>query len=297
MSGSIARAQAAALLVLCATGVAQADRVVALAPLSTLGAEDKSAATRQLTQAIEHALGSLQNTKVIGAAQVAAAADKARRPQLKTCEDDAACVTELGKLVGANIVVTGEVGGLGESRVVYLGATDVTTGKVLRSTTLAVGGKSADQAGPMGAAVRLLDPDKYRGTVHLAIDVSGATVYVNGSRVTLSGKGELALPVGTQAIRVTHPEYHDFVRFVDVPFNRTAEVQVPLQQYPIIEKDVKGLPTSRDKIDYIEPPLWRRWYVAGPAALALAITGGIIAAHFATSFPSAPCHQVGGGGC
>jgi hypothetical protein len=289
----------AALLVVCAAGVAHAERVVALAPLSTLGAEDKSAATRQLTNSIEQALGSLQGTKVIGAAQVAAAADRAKRPQLKTCEDDSACLTELGKLVGAQVVVTGEVGGLGESKVVYLGATDVSTGKVLRTTTLAVtaGGKSADPTGPMGAAVRLLDPDKYRGTVHLAIDVSGATVFVNGSKVAPSPKGELQLPVGTQAIRVTHPEYHDFVRFVDVPFNRTADVQVPMQQYPIIEKNVKGLPTSRDKTEYIEPPMWRRWYVAGPVAVALAITGGIIAAHYATSFPSAPCHQVGGGGC
>ncbi len=287
----------AALLVLCTAANAHADRVVAVAPLSTLGAEDKSTATKQMTTSIEQALGSLQGTKVIGASQVAAAADKAKRPQLKTCEDDAACLSELGKLVGAQIVVTGEVGGLGESKVVYLGATDVATGKVLRSTTLAFGGKAGDPTGPTGAAVRLLDPDKYRGTVHLAIDVTGATVYVNGSKASLSGKGELELPVGTQAIRVTHPEYHDFVRFVDVPFNKTADVQVGMQQYPIIEKNVKGLPTSRDKIDYIEPPLWRRWYVAGPAALALAITGGIIAAHYATSFPSAPCHQVGGGGC
>ncbi len=283
-----------ALVVVCAAGVAQADRVVALAPLSTLGAEDKSAATKQLTQSIEQALGSLQGTKVVGAAQVAAAADKAKKPQLKTCEDDSTCLTELGQRVGANVVVTGEVGGLGESKVVYLGATDVSTGKVLRSTTLAVGGKSVDQAGPMGAAVRLLDPDKYRGTVHLAIDVSGATVYVNGSKVALSGKGELTLPVGTQAIRVTHPEYHDFVRFVDVPFNKTADVQVPLQQYPIIEKNVKGLPTSRDKVEYIDPPVWRRWYVAGPVIAALAVTAGILARQHLSCDK---CTVVGGGSC
>ena len=59
----------------------------------------------------------------------------------------------------------------------------------------------------MGAAVRLLDPDKYRGTVHFAIDVTNASVFVNGTKSSLTPKGELSLPVGTQAVRVTHPEY------------------------------------------------------------------------------------------
>ena len=33
------------------------------------------------------------------------------------------------------------------------------------------------------------------------------------------------MPVGTQAVRVTHPEYHDFVKFVDVDYGKTTEVQ------------------------------------------------------------------------
>ncbi len=279
------------LVVLLAAVPARAERVVALAPLSTLGAEDKSTATKQLTQQIEQALGAVQGTKVIGAAAVSAAVDKAKKPQLKTCEDDVACTAELGKLVGAQIVVTGQVGGLGESKVIYLGATDVATAKVLRSTTLEVGAKGADATSPAGAAVRLLDPDRYRGTVHLAIDVSGATVFVNGSKATPSAKGELALPVGTQAIRVTHPEYHDFVRFVDVSYGKTTDVQVGMQQYPIIEKDVKGLPTSRDKVQYIDPPVWRRWYVVGPAVIALGVLVGVLAYH--SDFPNGQCRIIG----
>ena len=282
--------------------VAHAERIVALAPFSTLGAEDTSAATKKLTLQIEQAITGLGGIKLIGAAQVSDAIAKARKPQLKACEGDTACLVELGKLVGAQIIVTGEVGGLGESRVVYLGAIDVIAARELRSTTLAVGAKD-DAGGPSGAAVRLLDPDRYKGTIHFTIDAPGASVFVNGSKVALSANGDLALPVGTQAIRVTHPEYHDFVRFVDVPYGRTLELPVGLQQYPIIEKNVRGLPTSRDKIEYIEPPLWRRWYVVGPAALGLAILSGVIMyEHEKGQFPScnAPdctCRQVGGAGC
>jgi hypothetical protein len=269
------RGKALCVLALLA-GTAYADRVVALAPLSSAGSEDKSAATKQLTKSIEQALVALGDVKVIDASATAAAADRAKKPQLKLCEDDVACLADLGKLVGAQLVVSGDVGGLGESRVVYLTATDVSAQRLVRSTTLAVGAKGVDPATAQGAAVRLLDPDKYTGTIRLAIDVPNANVFVNGSRVTPSAKGELVLPVGTQAIRVTNPEYHDFVRFVDVTYGKPVDVAVGMQQYPIIEKNVRGAPTSRDKVEYIDPPLWRRWYVTGPVAAALAITVGVI---------------------
>jgi len=295
-------ARAVAVAVVCAAGTAHADRVVALAPLATLGAEDTSAATKKLTSEIEQAIAGLGGIKVIGAAQVSDAIARSKKPQLKACEGDTACVIELGKLVGAQVVITGEIGGLGESKVVYLGAVDVIGGRELRSTTLSFGAKD-EAGGASGAAVRLLDPDRYKGTLHFTIDAPNASVFVNGSKVALSGKGDLALPVGTQAVRVTHPEYHDFVRFVDVQYGKTIDLPVNLQQYPIIEKDVKGLPTSRDRVYEVDPPLWSRWYVSGPAALGVAILAGVLFYEIeksgfpACNAPECSCRQVGGGAC
>jgi hypothetical protein len=263
-----------ACLVVLATPV-YAQRVVALAPLASLGAEDKSAASQQLTASLEQAIAALPGAKLVTAAHVAAVLDKAKRPQLKACEGDATCLAELGKLVGAQIVVTGEVGGLGESKVLYLDAIDVGAEHELRATTLAVGSQE-DALAANAAMVRLLDPDRYKGSVHFAIDVAGATVFVNGARVALTADRTLALPVGTQAVRVTHPEYHDFVRFVDVPYGKTSELAVGMQQYPIIQHDVKGLPSSRDHVVYVDPPVWRRWYVVTPVAIALGVVTAIV---------------------
>lgn len=286
----------ASAAVLAAAVPARAERLVAVAPLSTLGTEDTSASTRKLTGEIEAAVAALGGTKVVTATQVADAVKRAKKPQLKACEGEAACLAELGRLVGAQVVIAGEVGGLGDARVVYLGATDVAAARELRSTTLAVGAK-ADAGGPRGAVVRLLDPDRYRGTLHLALDVAGATVYVNGAVAPLSPRGELALPVGTHAVRVTHPEYHDFVRFIDVQYDHTTEVAVGLQQYPIIQRDVRGNPTSGARIVEVQPPVWRRWYVVGPAALGLAVVAGVVIAAVVHDPPGGPCRGIGGGAC
>ena len=286
----------AVALAMGASSTAHADRVIALVPLSTLGTEDTSASTRKLTGQIEAALATLPGTKVIGTAAVTDAIKKAKKPQLRVCERDPGCLAELGKLVGATIVIDGEIGGLGDSKVVYLGATDVTTGKELRSTTLSVGATD-DGGGPSGAAVRLLEPDRYRGTLHFVVDVTGATVYVNGSKAALSSKGEIALPVGTQAVRVTHPEYRDFVKFISVPYNKTTDVTVAMTQYPIVQHDLQGKPINSDRITYIDPPVWRRWYVVGPAAVGLAIITGVIVGALVHDLPSGDCRKVGGGAC
>jgi hypothetical protein len=272
---------------------AHAERVVALAPLSTLGAEDTSSGTRALIAQIEAAVAALPGTKIVRAAQVGEAIKKAKKPQLRACEGDAACLAELATLVGAQIVIAGEVGGLGESKVVYLAASE--HGKELRSTTLAVGARG--DSGAAGAVVRLLDPDGYRGTLRLAVDVSGATIYVNGSKIAPSPRGEVTLPVGAQAVRVTHPEYHDFVRFIDVEYGKTIDVAVGLQQYPITQRDLQGKPINRDKIDYIDPPRWRRWYVVGPAAVGLAIVTAVVVGYVVHDFPGGECRKVGGGKC
>lgn len=290
------RVAIALALVAGAARPARAERVVAVAPLATLGAEDKSATGRQLLGDIEKAFAAVPGVRVIGAAEVSAAIAKAKRPQLKACENEPGCLAELGKLVGAQIVVASEVGGLGASQIVYLSATDVAAAKELRSTTLAVGAKDDASGGAAGAAVRLLDPDHFRGTVRFAIDVPGASVFVNGSRTTLAN-GTVALPVGTQAVRVVHPQYRDFVRFVDVGYGRTTEVAVPLQQYPIIEHDVRAKPTSRDTVIHDAPPRWRRWYVVGPAAVVLGVGTAIVVGVLVHHLPDGGCRRVGGEPC
>ncbi|MDQ3365264.1 MAG: PEGA domain-containing protein [Myxococcota bacterium] len=286
-----------AAVVMAAAAPAAAERVVAIAPLSTVGSEDTSASTRRVIGELEAAVSGLTGTRVISTTMVSAAIKKAKQPQLRACELDPACLARLGKLVGANIVIAGEVVGIGDAKVIYLGATDVAGARELRSTTLTLGTKH-DGGGPAGAIIRLLEPDRYRGTLRFAIDAKGATVYVNGSKAPLGAAGAVSLPVGTQAVRVTHPEYHDFVRFIDVQFGATTQVAVGMTQYPIVQRDLQGKPLNRDRVDYVDPPLWRRWYVVVPAALGLAVVAGVVAGWLAHDLPATDdCSKVGGAAC
>ena len=278
----------------CSTAhAAHADRVVALAPLSTLGAEDNSAATKKLTGQIEAAIAALPGTKVVSAAQVADAIEKAKKPQLKACEGDAACLAELGKLVGAQLVDRpARSAGSATRKVVYLGATDVGDGQgaALDDARGRHQGRCAAARTAPRSACSI--PTRYRGTCTSRFDVTGATVYVNGTKVALSARTSSTLPVGTQAVRVTHPRVSR-LRAV----HRRQLRQDHRGRRRRCSSTRSSSTTSRasrptaTRIEYIDPPLWRRWYVVGPgdvgrrSAIVAAIVGR--AMHRRTSLPDA----------
>lgn len=286
----------AAAIVIAAAGSARADRTVLVAGMSTLGQEADAGATRRTIEQIEAAIAKLPATQVVTTAQVRQALRKLGRPQPETCSEDVACQAELGTLVGASLVVSGEVGGLGASTVFYLTLTDVVARRELRSTTLTIGGKDADT--PEAAAVRLLDPDRYVGAVTFAFDVAGATVLIDGSPVPLPATKRLELTVGTHAVTVTHPQYRNFVKFVNVEFGATTTVEVAMKQYPIVEHELRGTPAPRERIVYVDVdvPLWRRPYVAGTAIAVLAVVAGIVASR-RDDAGIATCRALGLDGC
>jgi hypothetical protein len=287
-----AHALACAAAVLAATTPASAGtRKVAVAPLATLGVEATSAETKQVQKQLEAGLAAVPEVEVIASAAVSKEIKKSKKAALKACDGDGACLAELGGLVAASHVVYAELGGLGDVQVVYLKVVDVGTGKELRSTTLQLGGATDSEIAARGAAFRLLDPERYVGRVGLDVDVAGAQVYVDGKKVGVSPLTMAPLPVGTHALRVTHPEYRDFVRFVDVEFDAETKVPVGLHQFPVVNTDMQhdgtGEPVGGVRLidGGTRPAPWYRswWAVAGFGAVLLgsaAVIVGIAAGGF-----------------
>lgn len=190
----------------------------------------------------------------------------------------AARALAFAKELGATRAVAVEATPLGDGLVVYLQALEAPSGRVIGSTTLSLGGGSARAPGDRdvmrGALMRVLDPTRYTGRLQVRLDVAGALVQIDGHPAQ-AGMSEL--PVGTHALRVTHPAYHDFLRFLDIDFDKTVTVDVNLAAYPLAEGEMterqrRGLPIPQRRV-----PWWRSWWALTLAGVAVTgVTVGVV---------------------
>ncbi len=276
---------ALALLVGAAPAAAQprpggARHTMVLAPLATLGSESKAADVRSAQRLVARGLSSLASVELVDGNTMLEAIRRARRPELRACDGDLACLVSLGQLLAADYAVFGEVGGLGSAQVIYLKLVDVKAAREVRSTVLELDGTRAADVEARAAATRLFAPARYVGELVLASNVKGASVYVDGDLVARTPARAVSLPVGSHALRVTHPEFRDFVRFVEIGFAGREQVDVQLVPYGAVSGDIRR--TGHDDLAGGGPggvaptPWYRRWYTVAGGAAVLLVTSAII---------------------
>jgi len=272
-----------------------ARRIVVVAPLTGLGEGGPDLAPVQVL--VVAGVAGVPGVTIVSDRDMRAAVKKAKRKELESCESNAACLAELGKLVGAQVVIAGDVGELSGGLVAYLMAVEVQSGKDLGSTTAVLSGDaSAKQNEARAAAYRLLAPGAYVGKVAMSVDVAGAVIYMDGKQLGRSPMSPASASVGTHALRVTHEQYRDFVRFIDVKFDATTKLDVNLKQYPIVSDRMRE--TDRSPLaptGLVRPRPWYRkgWAVATFGAVVLvgtvltvsALSGGIDADRSVTVGP------------
>jgi hypothetical protein len=190
----------------------------------------------------------------------------------------------LGRESGAALVLVSEAARLGDRIVLYLQGIEVAGGASIGTAAASLAPTPgepapADRAALRTALARVLLPERYVGRLKLRVDVGGAELHVDGKRTALSAE-PLELPVGKHALRVTHPAYRDFLRFVDIDFDRTLAIEVPLTAYPRAEGEM----AERARRQAAAPQgatnrrTWR-WWVLGAASLVLiGVTAGIVVA-------------------
>lgn len=174
-----------------------------------------------------------------------------------------------GKKAGAQKLLSVDEVKIGNGRVIYLQAGD-------GSASVTIAGESgevvaADQQKLRAAVARILVPEHYRGRVALKVDVAGAELYVDARK---QKETTVELPVGTHAIRVTHPQYRDFLRFVDVEYDQTLEIQVALSAYPLAEGEMSE--KLRKAPPKVAVPWWRSWWAL--TLLGVVVTGVTVGA-------------------
>ena len=108
------------------------------------------------------------------------------------------------------------------------------------------------------------------------IDVAKATVYIDGRKVAWSSDKPLTLSVGTHALRVTHEEYRDFVRFVDVKFDETTAIDANLTAFPVVTDEMrqKNRPAPVGPVD--ARPWYREWWAIAGFGVVVVTTAVIV---------------------
>jgi hypothetical protein len=193
-----------------------------------------------------------------------------QHPSLQDCTGDVACLARVGKLLNVEQIISGNVGGLGESYVVNLKLVEVGEARELRRIQEPISGNPDELIDAVRvAAYGLVAPERLRGALSVLADQPGATVYLQGKAVGTTPLPTLrGLKVGSYALRLTKPGYTDVVETVRVRFQKTAQVAVQLQA----PRRAAGTPKK------VERPLpwYTRWWVwAAVGVVAAGVGAGL----------------------
>ncbi|MBI1948178.1 MAG: hypothetical protein HYS27_20985 [Deltaproteobacteria bacterium] len=254
-----------ALLALSSTPALAEPDVLAVVPLDALGVEP--GLLMRLDAAVRERV-TASGAKEADPASVSRAAGE--RP----CAGDAACLSALGKRVGAASVVAGSVGVAGDTLNIALKVIDVATGVEKR---VEQGQAPLDQAeaAVRALAFKLLDPAGYNASGAISVDVGmpGATVLVDGApRGTTPLIGPIGgLPPGRRAVEVRAPGVQPWRKFVEAPVDGVARIRLVQEGDLLVERaaTAAGKAPTGGKVA-VSPLVW-----AGAGALAAGVASGI----------------------
>ena len=273
----------AAVVTLAASpAAAQEAKRVVLAPISTLGSEATSKQTKRISKAVATGIATVPGHSAAAGKDVRRAIRKAKRSELKVCDGDAQCLSKLGTIMNAPYVVYGELGGLGDAQVLALKLVDVAAQRELRSTTAQFSAAADIDTEARAAAYRLLAPGLYVGRLAMNIDIEGAIIFLDGEKIATSPTKPIKAEVGNHALRVTHREYRDYVRFVDVRFDEETKLDIGMRAFPIIEDEMrqhgngaKG-PIDTGPGNRRAAPWYNRWYTIAGAGVIVFVGSAVI---------------------
>ena len=206
-----------------------------------------------------------------------------RNRRLLRCQGADRCLAAIGRHLKARIIVSGTLASLGRDYVVTLKAVDCLTNKAVRRISETLSGEKEQLIEAVRVAVyRLLWPERLTGSMQVLVNIAGATIYLDGRRVGTSPLRSAILKLGvkTHTLRITHPDHLDFIRKVNVRFQKTSIVKVRLRR-PRIAPPVRPLkpgaplpPVVRDRATPFYGKWWF-WTIVGVVAVGVGTGVGL----------------------
>ena len=205
---------------------------------------------------------------------------------LRNCAGETDCLLGVGKKLGTDMVIAGNVGGLGDSYVVNLKLVDVASATEKNRIKVPLeGSPDALIEAVRVALVNLVSPESVRGNLAVLVNVKGAKVYVDGRLA-----GTTPLPSNLIAnldarpeekngkrqnlhqLRISAEGYIDYIKpDIEVRFQKTTEVVVRLQER-VVALPGGELPPIRKQ----RKPFYTRWWFYTAVGVGAVLVGYVV---------------------
>ena len=216
---------AAALATIAAPRVVRAEGTLAVFRIDPLGVSAEIVARLEALLRME--LGRLADAALPSPGQIQRLV--ARHRKLSGCTGGVHCLARAGALLKVKRIISGNVGGLGDSYVLNIKLVDVGAKKEVRRIQETMSGHPDQLIEAVRvAAYRLVAPERLRGSLEVLANVAGATVALDGKEL---GATPLAIQhnllVGEHTLRVTKAGYSDVLQEIKVRLQKSDPCRNP----------------------------------------------------------------------
>ena len=253
---------------------------IALKPLEPIGMPKVQVDKMDTT--LQRVFNKIPEIRLLSLKQIERFVKKRRGRRLLGCGAERDCVVDFGEALKVPKVIAGDMTTVGKGFALSLKLVDIEKKKVIRSVSAVITGTRKERGQALlELGYRLVAPEKHMGKVSVAVDVKGAKIFVDGELKATSPAPPLEVRAGAHNIRVTHPSYHDYLKFITLPFKKTLTLKVNLTAYPIVSgsmkaKGKKGVRSEGPKRTVLYRPLpwYKKWYVVTAIGVGAALLVG-----------------------
>jgi len=205
---------------------------LAMVGLDAIGIDDDVA--RNLGRAITVRLAQIDRVEVLSWSDVEAMMSLERTRQLLGCLDQLECISEIGGAIGADGLVAGHVGLLGDTYVIGLKLVDTVNATVLARTSESFRGDANQliRAARFAVGTLLGVTQGGEGTLEIAANVREGSAFIGGRQRRLDD-ATTPLPVGKHLLRIEADDHLPWISDVYVERGVTARVDAELIGRPI----------------------------------------------------------------
>lgn len=198
---------------------------------------------------------------------------------LRRCGKQKDCRLKIGRLLGAQLLVSGRASSMGAGALVELEFLDVGSGKVVGKVSRTLSGSRVRRAAALEAVItEVLFPERMVGRLDIFLSPPGGSVFLDGQLKVKPAGPQLHLkdvPAGQHTLRVVCAGHQDFYAIVQVPLQGTAKISINMRKAnPVESGSAVGLQASEPEAS--ATPWYGRWWFW--TAVGAFLVGGTVTA-------------------